>query len=178
MKRLIFGACIVTVILLVGCEEKLKPSVVTVNPAQLPSQESWNSTVTFTDSAKVKAVLWAGHISVYSTQQYTLLGDSVRVDFYDEFEHHTSRLTSLRGRVNDRTQDLEAYDNVRLVSDSGTELKTERLFWDNASRTIRTDVFVEIISPTEHIMGHGLVSDQGLKNYKIFRVTGRAVTQE
>lgn len=161
-----------------GCEEKLRPSVVAVNQTQLPSQESWNSTVTFTDSARIQAVLWSGHIAVYTAQQYTLLSDSVRVDFYDEFQHHTSVLTARRGRVNDRTQDLDAFDNVQLVSDSGTVLKTEHLLWDNATRTIRSDVFVEIISPTEHIMGHGLVSDQGLKNYKIFRVTGRAVTEE
>ncbi len=161
-----------------GCEEKIRPAVASGPLADLPSQESWNSTVTFTDSARVRAVLWSGHISVYSRLQYTLLEESVRVDFYNEAEQHTSRLTARRGKVNDRTRDFEAYDHVVVVSDSGTVLTTERLFWTNATRRIHTDAYVEITSPTEQIRGHGMESDQSLKNYRIFRVTGRAVTRE
>jgi hypothetical protein len=37
---------------------------------------------------------------------------------------------------------------------------------------------VDIRSPREHIMGHGLISDQSLKNYRIFRVTGQARTED
>ncbi len=176
MKRI----CIVLLVSLAafGCEEKLKPSVVTLDQTAIPSQESWNSTVTFSDSAKVKAVLWVGHIAVYSAQQYTLLSDSLHVDFFDELEYHTSVLTAQRGRVNDRTQDFTAYENVVVNSDSGVVLRTDSLFWNNTTRKIQTNAFVEIISSTERIMGHGLVSDQGLKNYKIFRVTGRTVMNE
>ncbi len=163
---------------LIGCEEKVRPMVVAVNQADIPSQESWNSTVTFTDSGKVSAILWSGHISSYTDKQYTLLSDSVHVDFFDDLEHHTSLLTSRRGKVNDRTQDFAAYDNVIVISDSGTTLRTDSLYWDNATRKIRTEAFVDIVSPTEHIMGHGMVSDQGLKKYTIFKVTGRAVTKD
>jgi len=161
-----------------GCEERLKPTAGAIPLQDIPSQESWNSTVTFSDSAKIKAVLWAGHIASFADQYYTLLSDSVRVDFYNEFEQHTSVLTARHGKVNDRTHDFEAYENVVVISDSGTVLRTDRLFWNNATRRIHTDAFVDITSPTEHIMGHGMESDQGLKNYKIFRVTGQAVTNE
>ena len=163
-------------VLVPGCEEKIRPSVVAVNQTEIPSQESWNSTVTFTDSGKVKAILWSGHIASYAPRQFTLLSESIHVDFFDEFEHHTSLLTARRGKVDDRTQDFAAYENVVVISDSGTTLRTDSLYWDNATRRIRTEAFVDIVSPTEHIMGHGMVSDQGLKNYTIFRVTGRALT--
>jgi LPS export ABC transporter protein LptC len=161
-----------------GCEERVKPAVAPLSQQSLPSQESWNSTVVFTDSAQVKAVLWSGHISMYSAEHVTLLDDSVRVDFYDEHGNHSSRLTSHRGKVDDLTHDLEAYEHVTVVSDSGTTLKTERLFWNNATRRTHTDAFVDIASPKEHIMGHGMESDQGLRNYRIFRVTGQALTNE
>ena len=45
----------VLMVCLCGCEEKIKPSVVPIDEKDIPSQESWNSTVTFTDSGKVKA---------------------------------------------------------------------------------------------------------------------------
>lgn len=165
-------------VVLPGCEEKVKPSVVSISTKDIPSQESWKSTVTFSDSGKTKAILWSGHISVYSSQEYTLLEDSVIVDFYDEYEKHTSRLTARWGKIHDRTRDFEAYDNVVVTSDSGTVLKTDRLFWNDETRLIHTDAFVDISSPDEHIMGHGMESDQSLKNYKIFKVTGQSVTKE
>ncbi len=164
--------------LLAGCEEKVKPRVVPLSTTEIPSQESWNSTVVFSDSARLKAVLWAGHIAVFSGRQITEMRDSIRIDFYDAFEQHTSLLTARRGVVHDATRDLEAYENVVVVSDSGTILKTERLFWNNATRKIHTDAFVDIRSPHEHIKGHGMESDQGLKHYKIFQVTGQALTDE
>jgi LPS export ABC transporter protein LptC len=166
------------VLVCAGCEDKVRPSVLHDVEADIPTQESWNSTVIFSDSARTKAVLWAGHIASYAQQQYTLLSDSLRVDFYNEEEEHTSVLTASKGKVDDRTQDFAAYFHVVVTSDSGTVLMTDSLFWTNATRQIHTDAFVEIISPTEHINGHGLVSDQGLKNYKITRVTGKAITKD
>lgn len=161
-----------------ACEEKIKPSVVALPDTELSSQESWNSTITFSDSARIKAILWAGHIARFAVQRYTILEDSVRVDFFDADQQHTSVLTAKRGKVNDATQDFVAYDNVVVTSDSGTTLRTDSLFWNNSTRKVYTQAFVDIVSPTEHIMGHGLESDQNLKNYKIFRVTGSAVTKE
>ena len=161
-----------------GCGERAGPAVVPLPGSALPSQESWRSTVTFTDSARVKAVLWAGHIAAFQAERVTMLDDSVHVDFFDELGRHTSLLTARRGKVNDATQDFEAEDSVVVVSDSGSTMRTDRLFWTNADRTIHTDADVDITSPTEHITGKGMVSDQDLKNYRIFRVTGQAVKGE
>lgn len=173
-----FPALVLCLLVLQGCEEKVRPTVVAINQREIASQESWNSTVTFSDSARIKAILWAGHIASYADQRSTFLSDSIHVDFFNEFEQHTSLLTARRGKVNDQTQDFEAHENVVVISDGGTILRTERLFWTNAEQKIHTDAFVDIVSPTEHIMGQGLVSDQGLKNYKIFKVTGQSLKNE
>ena len=36
---------------------------------ELPAQESWNSTIFFTDSGKTAAILYTGHLQVFNTQQ-------------------------------------------------------------------------------------------------------------
>jgi LPS export ABC transporter protein LptC len=162
-------------LLVTGCTEKIKPSVASTGVGQdVPAQESWNSRITFTDSGKVTAVVFAGHIAVYANSRTTSLDDGIQVDFFDQHEQHTSTLTAQRGLVNDVTHDLEAYGDVVVVSDSGATLKTQELFWNDARQLIHTPAYVEIISPTEQIQGHGLESDQSLKNYRIFRVTGQA----
>ena len=162
-----------------ACGEKIKPSISSIQMGQdIPSQESWNATITFTDSGRVSGILKAGYISSFADKKYTLLDSSITVDFFDEQERHTSLLTAKRGRVNDVTHDFEAYEDVVVISDSGTTLKTEELYWSNKTQKVHTESYVEIISPTEQIQGHGLESNQSLKNYKIFRVTGKAKVQE
>jgi len=98
----------------------------------------------------------------------------MKAHFYDTHGNHTSKMTSRRGKVNDETQDLEATGKVVIVSDSGTTVRTEKIFWDNATQKIHSDAFVEITSPREVLRGYGFESDQDLKNYKVFRVTGQA----
>ena len=175
----IFAILVLIGSFVIGCEEKLKPSISSEGiRLDIPSQESWNSTITFTDSGKVKGVLRAGHISTYDDKKYTLLDSNIIVDFYDENEHHTSVLTARHGKVDDVTHNFEARDNVVVISDSGTVLKTDELYWDNRDRKIHTPAYVEISSPKEQIRGHGFESDQSLKQYTIYKVTGQAKTEE
>ncbi len=164
---------------LLGCEEKIKPSVTDEAAGPLlPSQESWNSTVVFSDSGNVRAVLRAGHISVYSDRMMTHMDEGVSVDFYNVGGEHTSLLTSDEAWVNDRTKDLEAKGDVVVTSDDGSVLVTEQLFWDNRTRKIHTELYVRITTPSEMIQGHGFESDQSLKYYKIFKVTGETKAKE
>lgn len=167
---------VLSVFCLIGCsEEKIKPAIVSSGVGQdPPSQESWNSKIVFTDSGRITGILHAGHISMYEMQKFTLLDSGITVDFYDQQQRHTSVLTARRGRVNDLNHDFEAHENVVVVSDSGTVLKTEDLYWNNKVQKINTPSFVDITSPTEHIQGHGFESDQTLKHYTIFKVTGQS----
>jgi LPS export ABC transporter protein LptC len=162
-------------ILLTGCEEKVRPSVLSgVSSAQLPSQESWNSTITFTDSGVVKSIVNAGHIYAFDNSKITYMDSGVVVDFYDENGAHTSRLTSRKASVDEGTSNLEATGNVVVTSDSGTVVRTEKMFWTNATQLIHSPDFVHITSPTEDLKGTGFESDHNLRNYRIFKVTGTA----
>lgn len=157
-----------------SCEERIRPSILSdLRGKELPSHESWNTTITFSDSGTTKAILKVGHLAKYEYRQKTLLDAGLHVDFFDVNGRHTSVLTAQGGSVNDRTNDLEAVGTVIVVSDSGTTLETERLLWENSTRRVQSNDFVKIVSPKEEIQGHGLDSDQNLNNYKIFRVTGQ-----
>jgi LPS export ABC transporter protein LptC len=177
VKNIFFLSCC-AILILTGCEEKIKPSVLGgVSGAALPSQESWNSTIVFSDTALVRAILKAGHISVYDNSRETLLDQGVHLDFYDELGRHSSVLTSQTGKVDEKTNNLEAIGNVVVVSDSGVVVETDRLFWNNTTQRIHSDAFVKITSPKEKLQGHGFESDQNLRNYKIFKVSGTSEGQ-
>ena len=157
----------------VACsKEKVKPPIVsTFEGKELPSQESWNSTIFFTDSGKTKAILTTGHLRVYEKSNETLLDSGLKVDFYNDLEQKTSTLTSKRGRVDDRTNNLYAMDSVVAVNDSGVVVRTDEMVWRDKDRKITSDKFVTITSPKEQIEGYGFESDQHLLNYVIYNIT-------
>lgn len=175
------GLLLLVVIVLTspGCrgeDERTRPQILAVQPGKdTPDQESWNATITFTDSGKVTGILRAGHIAKYIQDRFTLLDSTVTVDFFNDRFEHTSVLTARSGKVDDITNDFEARGNVVVRSDSGTVLYTEELFWSNTRGKVFTEAFVEIKSPTEEIRGMGFESDQSLTHYTISRVTGQAL---
>ena len=152
--------------------QKVKPAVNTaLNAEKLPDQESWNSTVFFSDSGKTTAVLKAGNLQVFNQARETLLDKGIKVDFYNTSGVKTTTLTAKKGRVDDATKDLYAIDSVVVVSDSGTVIKTEELKWRNSDKKIVSDKFVTILSPKEKIQGYGFESDQHIQNYVIYNIT-------
>ena len=158
---------------LYGCsEEKVKPGIdKNLKAEQLPTQESWGSTIVFTDSGYTAAILKTGHLRMYGETQQTLLDNNVKIDFYNTQKIVTTTLTSKRGKVEDITRDLYAYDSVVVRNNDGTVLTTEELKWRNTDKKIVTDKFVTIVSPREKIQGYGFESDQHLRNYTIKNIT-------
>jgi LPS export ABC transporter protein LptC len=152
--------------------EKVKPVINTqIRVEELPAQESWNSEVVFSDSGLIKAILHTGHLRVFVDAQETLLDSGLKVDFYNDNEIKTTTLTSVRGRVDDITQNLFAIENVVAVNDSGVTIETDELMWRNKDRRIVSDKFVKITGPKEIIEGYGFESDQSLRDYVIRNIT-------
>lgn len=156
---------------IISCEDKFKPATNDTESNDSPSQESWNSTVVFSDSGNTKAILTAGHISIYTSKGYTLIDSGAKVEFYKEGEI-VSVLTGRSGKIDDRTKDIEITDSVEVVNTEGSKLNTEKLLWKNAEQKVYSDEFVRIVTPDETIEGTGFESDQNLKNYKIYKVSG------
>ena len=153
-------------------KEKVEPTVNTkITSLEIPDQESWNSTVFFSDSGKTRAILYAGNLKVFSRTKETLLDSNIKIDFYNNDELKTTTLTSKRGRVDERTNDLYAMDSVIAKNDSGVVIRTDEMMWRNKDQKIVSEKFVTIDTPTEKIEGYGFESDQNLSNYVIYNIT-------
>ncbi|MCX7984085.1 MAG: LPS export ABC transporter periplasmic protein LptC [Bacteroidetes bacterium] len=175
LKLLVVLLVCVLLSLFFGCEDKVKPSVLTdISGEELPQQESWNSTITVVDSGRVKAIIQAGYLRYFEETSQTELNGGVLVRFYGFTGKQTSYLISEEAVIDENTNDMEARGNVLVVSSDSSRLRTERLFWDNKRQLIYTPNFVTITTSKERLQGHGFEADQSLRYYKIFRVTGQA----
>jgi len=114
--------------LLAGCsEQKFEPKKVNIDTREIPAQESWISTIVFTDSGRTKAIIYTNHLRMFTQSQETFLDDSLHVDFFDRFQKRSTTLTAKRGKVDDRLKNLFAYQDVVAKNDSGVTLLTEEV---------------------------------------------------
>ncbi|MDZ7375970.1 MAG: LPS export ABC transporter periplasmic protein LptC [candidate division KSB1 bacterium] len=168
--------CIIFVAMLVafGCGTRESQLTSQQNVNEIPDQEGWNSTVTTSKNGKDAAVIIYVHMQRFKERQLVELDGKVMVDFFNEQGMHTSNLVADRGRLDETTNNIEAFGNVVVVSDTGITLKTERLRWDNSIEKIVSNDFVTIITADQDTFyGKGFESDQNLENWRIIAFSGK-----
>lgn len=165
----------VSTLLLFSCEKPIQKADASQDQyLHEPDHTSYNIRVVFSDSTRTKAVLQSFVARVNSRTGETTLGDTVIVEFLDdEGLERKAILTADSAQVNDQTKIMTAIGNVAVYSDSTrTSLYTPVLHWDSKAERLFSRGAVRIVSPTETITGVGFESDQYLKNYRIFNVSG------
>jgi len=173
----VFGKTIIVFIslVLIACSTEQNAETEVESTLVYPDQESWNATIRITKDGNTVGLLKAGHIQKFNSTKTTLLKDGLHVDFYDEEGNHTSVLTSLGGKVLDTKQDMEAFGNVVVVSDSGLVLYTDTLKWNNKEQKIHSDIAMKIVSDeADTLYGDSFVSNPDLTNYEIVNPRGKS----
>jgi LPS export ABC transporter protein LptC len=101
-----------------------------------------------------------------------LVGEVVS-EFFDDEGVHISTLYSDSAIVENVSNNLRAYGNVRVISDSGYTLISEEIMWDNQYKLITSQVSVTFTDKSNTtVKGVGFESDMDLTNYKIFKFIG------
>ena len=172
MRRFGYFFFVCGLIAIASCDESPKVLPRTVHVASgaedTPSQVSYKISMNFSSDGMLRAILHAGRVETYEQKRYTWLDSGVRVDFYDRSGLHSSVLTSVSARINSTTNDMTAYGNVHIVSDSGTKVDTDSLQWSNGKQTLHSESKVHIVEKNGRITdGVGFESDQNLEHYHI-----------
>ncbi len=164
IKVIIF---VVLSLALVQCIPREEESADSNTVVEYPDQESWNSTLIITKDGQKVGIVDAKHFKKFTKKNKTYISEGLKVDFFNELGEHTSILTSAGGEVDDRKQDMIAYGNVIVVSDSGMTLFTDTLIWDNKRQKIISEIPVKITSESDTLYGDSFISDPNLENYEI-----------
>ena len=108
-----------------------------------------------------------------------LLRGSVKADFFDEQGLHISQLTSDSAHIDQKTNNLHAYGNVRVISDDSVKLFSNSILWDNHYKLITSHDSVMFTSSNNDTMyGVGFESDMDLTKWKIKKPRGVKSTKE
>ena len=159
---------------LFNCQRKKEKTVVKYEEILFPDQEGWEETVTSSKNGVVTAVIKYGHMQHYKKTKMFEFDEGIIIDFFNDEGAHTSKLTSEKGKLNEASNDIEAYGNVVVVSDTGVTLKTERVLWNNSIEKIISNDDVMIVTVENDTMyGSGFESDQNLENWVITSGKGK-----
>lgn len=162
-----------TCLFLIGCADLEEAPSNLVDNASVPDQEIWNGRIEITSDGRKQSVVQAGHIEVFERKKVTLFSDGVIVDFYNKAGEHSSVLTSQRARIEEKADLFVALGNVVVTSDSGAVLRTERLYWERASRQVRSDTLVILTTELDSLRGFDFESNEDLTSWQLKNPTGQ-----
>ena len=149
------------------------PSVAEFNENEIGSPRI---TITRENVPIVRAI---SEILIKNESSNAVLRGSVKADFFDEEGIHTSQLTSDSAHINQKTNNLHAYGNVRVISDDSVKLFSNSILWDNHYKLIISHDSVMFTSSNNDTMyGVGFESDMDLTKWKIKKPRGVKSTKE
>lgn len=120
-----------------------------------------------TDSGRVRWRLSAPKARRYSEEDVFLLDDPT-IEFYDDYGHLQTTLTSKHGETS-RWTDMLAYGDVVVVTVDGDVLETDTLRYVSEDDKIISDSFVKLTRGNDVMTGYGLECDHNLSSVEIKR---------
>jgi len=114
-----------------------------------------------------------GHMTRYAGKSRVYFDEGVKVDFYDAAGRKRSQLTAQAGELLEVTNDIVAIGQVKVVSDTGITVLTDRLAYNQKTEKIFSELDVTIItSQGDTLYGTGFESDTQLHFWQIKKPRG------
>lgn len=174
-----FSCLFLFTIILSACVNDLEEVNAVVENEVLPLSVADDIEIIYTDSAQLKVILEAKHLKRFAGEDpYIEMTGGVYVRFFNNLGSVESELKSNYAISYEKSDIMEAKENVIVINKKGETLNTEHLIWEKKTEKIRTEEFVKITTEDEVIFGHGLESNQDFTKYRIKKIKGTINLQD
>ena len=159
--------------LTVACQKEEAAQPQQDQSTEIPDQEGWSSRVHATKNGRPEATVEYGHMRRFNNRKKVYFDEGIAVDFYDLNGRKRTHLNADAGEMNEATNDIMAWGNVVVVSDTGITVFTEKLGFRQATRKIYSETDVVLISNKgDTLYGTGFESDTQMRNWRINKPSG------
>ena len=175
MHRLIrdsIAAMTLLLLVIAGCEKE-QPGV--ADRSELPDQQFTNSRTVITENGVTTAIVEARHVDVYEERNYTVIRDSIRIDFFNKDGKRVSTLTADNGEVwglFEQVDSLKATGDVVIMSEErNAKMETPEILWLASIHKVFADT---VRLSTEDAVEEGVMFEatDDLKSYTMKNVSG------
>jgi LPS export ABC transporter protein LptC len=149
-----------------------------VDSSSRPDSEVRGARIYLYDEGRITTEIDADVIHKFEANDSTM-GYHLDIVLYDSTGGVNSTIVGDSGVIREQAGHLDIYGNVVVVSDDGSRLTTDYLFWDQDTQRLRTDSFVKIVDSDGNVLtGWGLEAEQNPTRYRILnQVSGSAREQ-
>lgn len=173
---------IIIVLMLFSCENSLKTIQELTKEDTLSTMAAYDVIYKRSDSGIRQVVLKSPLMERYESDPknpYTEFPDGFEVTFYDKSGNKVSFISAEYGVNYRKKQLLRARKNVVVKNfNTGEQLNTENLDWNQKKKIIHTHTFVKITSPENIIFGDSLWAKEDFSSREIYNMRGEIEVEE
>jgi LPS export ABC transporter protein LptC len=160
-------------LLFVSCRNRMQDIRAVAFQDTFPVESASDVEMIYSDSAVIKALMKSPVVNRYSGDNpYVIMPKGITVFFYDSAMRVKTKLTAGYAIKYEKSDMMEARNDVVVVNRIGEKLNTEHLVWNQKSQKISSDVLVKITQPDRILLGNGMDADESFEKWKIRKPSG------
>ncbi|MGM0612461.1 MAG: LPS export ABC transporter periplasmic protein LptC [Bacteroidota bacterium] len=179
MKIISLSIIMLSMMMLFACSNDMEKVSVIKEEEELPVDIARDVNIMYSDSGKIKMRLNSNLMETYEGENpHIEMPEGIHVEFYDSIGNIKSTLTANYAISHEKTQIMEARNDVVVVNANDEKLNTEHLIWNQKKNKIISDEFVKITTENKILFGEGLEADEQMNNYTILKPKGTIYLDE
>ncbi|HLC82870.1 MAG TPA: LPS export ABC transporter periplasmic protein LptC [Bacteroidia bacterium] len=176
VKNILFLLILATTFFFASCENDLNEVALLTKKGKLaPTESSTDLNVLSTDSGKLVFRLKAplmDHYVIGVEDPYSEFPKGIYIENYDKNNKVKTTMKADYAIRYEKTKKMEAKQHIVIVNENGETLTTEHLIWNEETKRIKSDTYVEIKTKKEIIKGTGMEANEDFTEWEILNVTG------
>jgi len=135
--------------------------------------------MTYTDSAKVKAILTAPINLDYThlSFMYSEFPEGLKIIFYND-DNEENTVVADYGILYNQTRIVDLQGNVVLLSNDGSRLETSQMYWDSEKEWLFTEQPFTFKSENEDMAATRLDTNKEFSKFQTGKLTGTILVEE
>ena len=135
--------------------------------------------MTYTDSAKVKAILTAPINLDYThlSFMYSEFPEGLKIIFYND-DNEENTVVADYGILYNQTRIVDLQGNVVLLSNDGSRLETSQMYWDSEKEWLFTEQPFTLKSENEDMAATRLDTNKEFSKFQTGKLTGTILVEE
>jgi LPS export ABC transporter protein LptC len=172
LNNLIFIPAMLMAGMFFSCENDLENIKQVTATDESPDQIINNIHTLYSDTGVVRFEIFATRMESFTQPvQKTLFKDGFQVNFYSGKDSIEATLTADFAEMREADHSFIARNKVIFTNfEKNQTLKTEELFWDQATKKIRTEKAFEVIGAKSYVSGYGLDANETFSDYTAHNV--------
>lgn len=169
-KKIVVASAIAGAAFLVSCTSDIETVKAISNFEGKPTETMDNFKMTYSEGGHYKMEVSAPIVQRYSLRNPIVseFKQGINVVTYDQVGKRVASITAKYAIYHEDQQLWEARGNVVGKNDKGETLYTEKLFWNQNTGRVSSNVFVKVVKADGSVStGEGIDADQKFQNYNI-----------